>query len=139
MQVTERKACSLSTKAAALATALHSTGATSEARQTLADTAAELADTSAGGKGLQTALVPLLRSALALSTSTESSSGTGSRQMAGVQGSFWRCSDRRQIHNSMLEACAGALAMLLRDGDGSVGEAAARYAMPWLLVHHRGP
>lgn len=137
MQVIERKACSLSAKSAALASALHSTGASAEAHQILADTAAELGKASMRGRGLQAALVPLLSSALTLCASTESSCGTGSRpsDVAGVIGSFWRRSDQRAADDSWLEACARALADLLRDGDGSVLEAAARCAMLWLLMH----
>ena len=124
-------------KTATLASALQSTANHAEARQALADTAAELVEAGVRGRGLQTALMLLLRSALTMANSTEGSFGAGSRSyaVADVQCSFWRCSDGRTADDTLFEACAGALAVLLRDDDDSVCETAARCAVPWLFPY----
>ena len=127
MQVIERQARSVSVRAATLAGAMQHTGAISDARQTLADTAAELMKHGVRGQSLQTALVPLVESDLPLSARIRCGTAVGSRSDAvtDINGCFWR-RDGRPADNSFLEACAGALAVLLREGSDAVRDIAAR-------------
>ena len=117
-------------KAATLAAALQDTGAACEAHEALADTAVELQNCGARGQGLQTALVPVLRSDLALSADSAGSSDSGSLRRASAYpvGSIL-CGGARTADNSFREASAGALAVLLHDGSDAVREAAARQVL----------
>ena len=127
--MTERKARSFATRAAALISSLQKTGAVSEAHRLLADSTTEVFDLGVRGHGLQSALVPLVRSELGLSDQGgEHSSDSVLRMMSAELGGGAQSRDRRPADISFIEACTTALSALLHDGSDSMRHAAARQA-----------
>ena len=129
LQVTERMAGALAARAAALASSLQKTGALSKAHQLLADVAADIFDSGVRGQGLQSALVPLLRSELAIGApgNGHGDESLHTAPMAEIKGGV-KATAGRPANASFAEARAGALALLLREGSIMNGQAAARQA-----------